>query len=119
MVRTHAASLSRDPVAMLRGLMKSAHSFKTNPVMAGKPMPLIFDVALGIETAESGARLSGFRRIWHAAGRATEPLTAIRWRIYALCVLLLPRSLFIRTVAAPMSERAFEWYRRIRMAFSR
>lgn len=119
MVRTHAASLSRDPRGMLRGLMKSAHSFATNPFMAGKQMPLIFEVALGIEAAESGERRAGFRRIWHAAVQATEPLTAIRWRSYALCVLLLPRFLFIRIAAAPMPELAFEWFRRVRSALSR
>jgi GT2 family glycosyltransferase len=118
MVRTHAASLSRDPRGMLQGLMKSAHSFETNPLMAGKTMPLIFDVALGIEAAGNGARNAGFRRIWNAAARATEPLSALRWRVYALCALLLPRSLFLWIAAAPMPELAFEWYRRTRKVFS-
>jgi glycosyltransferase involved in cell wall biosynthesis len=119
MVRTHPGSLSRDRFALLRGLIESAHSFEANPSMRGKPLPLIYDVVLGIEMAERGARLAGSRRMRRAAARASERLTAIRWRIYALFALFLPRRLFMRAVSMPVPERAFEWYRRVRRFLSR
>lgn len=119
MVRSHSGSLSRDRLGLLRGLIESAHSFEANPSMRGKPLPLIYEVALGIEMAERGSRLDGSRRIRRAAACASEQLTAIRWRIYAAFALFLPRRLFMRAVSMPVPERAFEWYRRLRRALSR
>jgi glycosyltransferase involved in cell wall biosynthesis len=114
-VRTHGTSTSRDAMRMLRGLMNAAATFSTSDLAARWPggLPLIYEVALGYGDVEAGSRLSGMRRIRAAAKRATEPLTAWRWRIYALAALLLPRGWFLRFVGQPIPETPFEWYRRV------
>lgn len=112
MVRTHAESLSRDTREMLRGLIASAREFEA--LHADTPKPLIFDYALGVDTVLRGARVAGVRAMWSAASRATETLTSIRWRIYALAMLTLPRAIALRFITMPIPERLFEWYRRLR-----
>jgi glycosyltransferase involved in cell wall biosynthesis len=118
-VRTHAGSMSRDPRVMLRGLVQIATAYTHDERFAGKPLPLIYEVALGIDDVEQGHRREGARRIRGAASRANEALTAMRWRVYAIAALLLPRGWFVRLAAQPMPERPFEWYRRLRALFSR
>jgi hypothetical protein len=82
-------------------------------------MPLIYSVALGIHEAENGQRRQGSRRIRDAAQLATEPLTAIRWRVYGLAAIVLPRSLFTWLVTMPIPEQALELYRRMRKLLRR
>jgi cellulose synthase/poly-beta-1,6-N-acetylglucosamine synthase-like glycosyltransferase len=118
-VRAHAASMSRDHVRMLRGLIAVAHAYeRSGPPLNGR-LPLIYEMALGVETAERGARIRGMRRILRAASNATESLTRLRWRLYAATALLLPRRMFVRFVATPIPERPFELYRKLRAAGSR
>lgn len=111
-IRAHGRSTSRDRQRMLSGLMAGAKAFPTP-----ERLPLIYEMALGIETVMRGARVDGSRRIAGAAKRATESLTGIRWRIYAIAALLLPRGAFARLVARPMPELPFELYRRLSTPF--
>jgi glycosyltransferase involved in cell wall biosynthesis len=119
-VRTHSTSTSRDSSRMLRGLVNAAIAFSTSDLGARWPggLPLIYEVALGFRDVEAGARRSGMRRIRSAAARATEPLTAWRWRIYSVAALVMPRTLFFRFVGQPIPEGPFEWYRRVQALFA-
>jgi len=118
-VRAHETSTSRDRERMLRGLMSVAHAFDASRAdWTRQRLPLIYEVALGIEMVEQRARLAGARRIWRAASAASERLTAIRWRIYAVAALVMPRRLFIRFAGTPVPERPFELYRRMRLSKS-
>jgi glycosyltransferase involved in cell wall biosynthesis len=118
-VRSHGASMSRDFVRMLRGLIAVAHAYERTVPPITPRLPLIYEMALGVETAERESRLRGARRIWRAAAAATEPLTAMRWRVYAVATLLLPRPLFLRFIATPIPERPYEFYRKLRRLFTK
>jgi glycosyltransferase involved in cell wall biosynthesis len=121
-VRAHEASMSRDPRRMLDGLVSIANAFAASPQRVqwhGDMLPLIYEVALGVDAVRHGARVRGMRRIWRAARAATERLTALRWRVYALAALVLPRGAFVSFVAAPIPERPFELYRRFRAMWTR
>ena len=121
-VRAHPTSTSRDTTRMLRGVMRAAASFSASELAARWPggrLPLIYEVVLGIADAESGRRRMGMNRILKAAAAATEPLTAWRWRVYAMAALLLPASLLLRLAAWPIPERPYAWYRRVRRLFKR
>ena len=116
-VRSHGASMSRDFVRMLRGLITVAHAYENAQITPR--LPLIYEMALGVEMAERQSRIGGARRIWRAAAAATEPLTAMRWRVYAVATLLLPRRLFLRFIATPIPEGPYEWYRKLSRLFRR
>jgi glycosyltransferase involved in cell wall biosynthesis len=116
-VRSHGASMSRDFVRMLRGLITVAHAYEKAPVTPR--LPLIYEMALGVETAERESRIRGARRIWRAAAAATEPLTAMRWRVYAVATMLLPRPLFVRVVATPIPEGPYALYRKLSGIFTK
>jgi GT2 family glycosyltransferase len=108
-IRAHDVSMSRDSRRMLDGLVSIANAFIASPQRRqwrGDTLPLIYEVALGIDAVRHGARLRGMRRIWRAARRATERLTALRGRLYAPA--------FVSFVAAPIPERPFELYRRLK-----
>lgn len=116
-VRSHGASMSRDFVRMLRGLITVAHAYEKTAPPITPQLPLIYEMALGVETAERESRIRGARRIWRAAAAATESLTAMRWRVYAAATLLLPRRLFLRVIARPIPEGPYEVYRKLRRIF--
>jgi glycosyltransferase involved in cell wall biosynthesis len=116
-VRSHGASMSRDFVRMLRGLITVAHAYERTVPPITPRLPLIYEMALGVETAERESRMRGARRIWRAAAAASESLTAMRWRVYAAATLLLPRQQFLRLIATPMPERPYELYRKLRRIF--
>lgn len=121
-VRSHGSSTSRDAERMIRGLIEIAKAFRNSAAAATlrqNRLPLIYEVALGIDCTEHSSRWRGFRRIWRAAGAATESLTALRWRVYALAGLLLTRPAFIRLVSYPMPELGLEMYRRARALLRR
>ena len=107
-IRAHGRSASRDALRMVSGLVAAAKAWP------GPRMPLIYDVALGADAVLRGDRRSGAARIAAAAARATEPLTAKRWRLYALAARVLPRNAFLRLFARPMPEWPLELYRRLR-----
>jgi glycosyltransferase involved in cell wall biosynthesis len=117
-IRVHHGSASRTYGKILRAIIAGALAFPGTVAAELGPlhdrMPLIYEVALGIHEVGKGARRQGARRILHAARLATEPLTALRWRAYALAALVLPRGAFWRVAAMPIPERAFEMYRRVR-----
>jgi glycosyltransferase involved in cell wall biosynthesis len=106
-IRAHGRSASGDTIRMVHGLIAAAKSWP------GTTMPLIYEVALGADAVLHGDRRGGSARIAAAAARATESLTAKRWRAYALAARVLPRGAFLRLFARPMPERPFELYRRI------
>ena len=118
-VRSHGASMSRDFVRMLRGLITVAHAYERTVPPITPRLPLIYEMALGVETAERESRMRGARRIWRAAAAASESLTAMRWRVYAAATLLLPRRLFLRVIARPIPEGPYEFYRKLRRIFKR
>jgi glycosyltransferase involved in cell wall biosynthesis len=107
-IRVHGASESRNTLGMVRGLIAAAKGWPHTR------LPLIYDVALGVDAVLHGDRRGGSARIAAAAARATEPLTAKRWRAYALAARLLPRGAFLRLFAWPMPEWPLELYRRLR-----
>ena len=107
-VRTHAASMSHDSERMMRGLIDAAKSF------SGARLPLVYEMALGVDAVEHGRRREGVRRIWRASRGATSELTRYRWAVYALAGLMLPRRLFTWVVTRPMPERGLELVRRLR-----
>lgn len=116
MARTHGASASDQRASVVRGLIACARAFPSRPAFRQwhrDMLPLIYEVALGIDDGERGARRGAFRRIWKAAGAATEPLTALRWRAYAIAALIIPGRGFFRFVTLPIPEEALEAYRRI------
>jgi glycosyltransferase involved in cell wall biosynthesis len=116
-VRTHAASSSRDTLKMVRGLIAASKAWPDSPAARqwpGGDSPLIYQVAGGYDLIDRGRRREGVRRIWRAAGYATEPLTGWRWRVYALAGAVLPRAWFLRFVSIPIPEAPFELYRRLR-----
>lgn len=107
-IRAHGRSTSRDRTGMMRGLIAAAKSWPHTR------LPLIYDVALGVDAVLNGDRRGGSARMAGAAARATEPLTAARWRVYALAARALPRGAFFRLVAWPMPEWPLEIHRRLR-----
>jgi glycosyltransferase involved in cell wall biosynthesis len=106
-IRAHDRSASRDTTRMVYGLIAAAKSWPH------ARRPLIYDVALGADAVLHGDRRAGSARI-AAAARATEPLTAKRWRAYALAARVLPRRAFLRFFAWPMPEWPLELVRRIK-----
>jgi glycosyltransferase involved in cell wall biosynthesis len=121
-VRAHGTSMSRDHDRMIDGLLAIARAFPASDAARLWPhrerLPLAYELAAGIDAVQRGAHVEGARRIWRTAGTATESLTAMRWRVYALAALL-PRSVFRRIVRTPISEAPFELYRRLRSFFRR
>lgn len=121
-VRSHDQSASRSLELLVRGLITLAKSFPQTPAFrewkTPRTLPLLYEVALGIDEVEQGHRLRGARRIASAASRATESPTALRWRTYMIAAWL-PRSLFMRVVTMRIPERPFEWYRRMRSVAKR
>lgn len=117
-VRVHDTSMSRDQRRMAKGLIAIATAFDASPLRR-EWCPLIYEVALAYDAVGRGSRLGAARRIWSAAGRATEALTGWRWRVYAAAALLLPRERFLRFVGTSIPETPFELYRRSRRAISR
>ena len=107
-IRIHEGSASRARGKIVRGTIVGALAFQD------PRLPLLYEVALGIHERERGQRRAGSRRILDAARRATEPLTALRWRVYGIAALLLPRFAFSRLVELPIPEQALELYRRMR-----
>ena len=107
-IRVHGRSASRAPGRMVHGLIAAAKEWP------GPTLPLIYDVALGADAVLNGDRRGGSARIAAAAARATEPLTAKRWRAYALAARVLPRKAFLKLFAWPMPEWPLELYRRWR-----
>ena len=121
-VRTHAISMSRDYIRMLRGLIGAAKSYASSPAARhwpGGEAPLIYQVAEGYDLIDRGQRWEGARRIGRAASQATEPLTAWRWRVYALAATILPRRIFLRFASTPVPEAPFEMFRRLRRLLRR
>jgi len=107
-IRAHERSASRDNLRMLHGLVAAAKSWP------GAALPLIYEVALGVDAVLRGERRAGSGRIAAAAARASEPLTAKRWRAYALAARVLPKRAFLRVVAWPLPEWPLELHRRLR-----
>ncbi|HEV8658844.1 MAG TPA: glycosyltransferase [Thermoanaerobaculia bacterium] len=101
-IRTHPQSASRSSERLIRDLIQAARTFK------GGPLPLIYEMAAGIDDVESGRRLRGVRRIVRAARGATSNLVRMRWLVYAAGGLLLPRRAFTWVVTRPMPERGLE-----------
>jgi glycosyltransferase involved in cell wall biosynthesis len=112
-VRAHGGSATRDAERMMNGLFSVARTFSCK----GR-IPLIYQMASGVEAALSGRRRDGFRAIWSASNAATESLTAWRWRVYAIGALFLPGALYRRLVTFPIPERALEIYRSLRRTSS-
>ncbi len=117
-IRIHPGSATRSRGKILRAIIAASLAFRdTVAAEFGAKhdrMPLVYEVALGIHETEKGARRQGARRILNAARLASEPLTALRWRVYGLAALLLPRGLFSWLVTMPSPEGALEIYRRVR-----
>jgi len=107
-IRAHGRSASRDAMRMVDGLIAAAKAWPH------AQLPLIYDVALGADAVLSGDRRGGAARIAAAASRATEPLTAKRWRAYAAAARVLPRRAFLYVFARPMPEWPLALYRRLR-----
>jgi len=118
-VRSHSESMSRDFVRMLRGLITVAHAYENTVPSITPRLPLIYEMALGVEMAERQSRIRGARRIWRAAAAASESLTAMRWHVYAAATLLLPRPLFLRVIARPIPEGPYAFYRKLSRIFRR
>ncbi|HYC59575.1 MAG TPA: glycosyltransferase [Thermoanaerobaculia bacterium] len=107
-IRIHTGSASRTRGKILRAMIAGALAFN------GPRRPLLYEVSLGIHERERGMRRAGSRRILNAARNATEPLTALRWRLYGIAALLLPRFAFSALVTLPIPEQLLELYRRMR-----
>lgn len=108
-VRTHEGSMSRSSTRMMRGLMDAAAAFR------GPRLPLVYVMAGGIgRVVDERRRLRGARQILGAARRATVAVSRLRWLVYGLAALLLPRRAFWWLVTRPMPERGLEMLRRLR-----
>lgn len=107
-IRIHEGSASRTRGKIVRAMIAGALAF------TGPRKPLLYEVHLGIHEREQGMRRASARRILAAARNATEPLTALRWRVYGIAALLLPRSAFSALVTMPIPEELLELYRRAR-----
>lgn len=122
-IRVHQGSASRTRGKILRATIAAALAFPgTEAAQLGARqdrMPLLYEVAVGIHETEKGARHRGAHRILNAAQLATEPPTALRWRVYGVAALLFPRRLFSWLVTMPIPERALELYRRVRKLLPR
>jgi hypothetical protein len=117
-IRVHPGSASRSRGKILEGIIVGALAFRDSAFRArhgrADRMPLLYEMGLGVHEAVSGRRRAGSRRIWHAAREASESLTALRWRLYAVAALLLPRAAFLWVATLPIPETALEVYRRLR-----
>jgi GT2 family glycosyltransferase len=114
-VRSHPAGATVDAQRILSGLIAVAARFpETQAYRTLHRLPRAYEMALGVEMAQSGQRWRGSRRIWRATRGATEMLTALRWRFYAVGALVLSRSLFRALVRFPIPESALEYYRLLR-----
>lgn len=121
-IRAHEGSASRARGKIPRGTIVGALAFRDTwaaEVASRGRMPLLYEVALGIHETENHARRKGGRRILNAARLATEPLTALRWRVYGLAAFLLPLRAFSWLVTMPIPEQALELYRRLRKLLPR
>jgi glycosyltransferase involved in cell wall biosynthesis len=107
-IRTHPHSASRSSERLVRDLIQAARTFK------GQPLPLIYQMAAGIDDVENGRRLRGARRILRAARSATSSLVRLRWLTYGTAAFFLPRRAFFWFVTRPMPERGLEMIRRLR-----
>jgi glycosyltransferase involved in cell wall biosynthesis len=108
-IRTHGASASRSTERMTRGLIEGARTFR------GPQMPRIYEMAAGIgAVVDEGRHLRGARQILRAARRATVTVSRVRWLVYGIAALLLPRRLFWWLVTRPMPERGLELLRKLR-----
>ena len=122
-IRVHPGSTSRNRGKIPRALIDAALAFRESPLRAqfrnGERLPLIYEVALGIDEAARGHARAGAARIRSASALASDAPAALRWRVYALAALLLPRGAFFRLATAPIPETALEMYRRIRRTLRR
>lgn len=116
-IRVHPASASQNNARMIRSVVDAAQTFRNTSASSmwpSKTLPLIYEMAAGIGDIELGRRLQGAGRIRTAAFNAPWSLTRVRWMVYALGALILPRRLFWWLVTRPMPERGFELWRRLR-----
>lgn len=108
-VRTHEGSMSRSSVAMMRGLIDAAATFE------GPRLPNVYTMAGGLgSVVDDRRRLRGARQILTAARRATVTVSRVRWFVYGVAALILPRRLFWWLVTRPMPERGLELLRKLR-----
>jgi cellulose synthase/poly-beta-1,6-N-acetylglucosamine synthase-like glycosyltransferase len=122
-IRVHPASTSRSRGKILRAIVAAALAFRESPLRVrfrgGERLPLVYELGVGVHEVSTGQRRQGARRIRNAAHEASDALTAMRWRVYALAALLLPHSVFRWLVTMPIPESALELYRRVRGMWSR
>lgn len=121
-IRTHESNASKARGAVLTGLIAAAHHFPQRPASRQwrRPaLPAIYEVALGVDARQRGARREAFTQIWKAAESGTEILTVLRWKAYAVAAFVLPRALFWWFVTLPIPEGALESYRTLRKAARR
>jgi len=109
LIRTHEGSASRSMENMVRDLIVAAHSFP-----AEMPLPRVYQMAAGVgEVVAEQRRVQGAKRIFRAARAADVGLWKIRWLLYAVAALLLPRKLFWWVATRPMPERGLELIRKL------
>ncbi|MEO6324470.1 MAG: glycosyltransferase family 2 protein [Thermoanaerobaculia bacterium] len=111
-IRTHPRSASRSADRMVRGLIEASRSF-SSPHWSGPGLPLVYEMAAGIDAVEQGGRGEGARRIAAAARGATSMLVRLRWSAYAAGAWVLPSTGFSWLVRQPMPEWGLEVFRKI------
>jgi glycosyltransferase involved in cell wall biosynthesis len=107
LIRVHEQSMSRSDERMVRGLIDGAKTFSSGP------LPLVYEMATGIDDVEHGRRFQGVGHIARAARKATSFLTRARWAAYALSAVVLPRRAFLWVATRPMPERGLELWRKL------
>jgi hypothetical protein len=95
---------------MTRGLIEGARTW------SGAAIPRIYAMAGGIGDVMDGHRIRGARRILRASRTASVAVSKVRWLVYGLAALVLPRRLYWWLVTRPMPERGLELLRRLRGA---
>jgi len=111
-IRTHDVSLSRSGERMMRAMIAGARTF-SSPHWSKPELPLLYEVAAGVDDVDQGRRRQGARRILRAARNATWPLMRLRWRAYGAAAYVLPRRLFRWFVTRPVPEWTLELVRKL------
>jgi glycosyltransferase involved in cell wall biosynthesis len=121
-IRIHSVSASQDNAKMMQSVVNAALTFRGAGGIenwSAPALPLVYEVAAGIDDVRGGRRGRAVRRIVRAALGASSTLTRLRWLVYGAGAALLPRGAFWWLVTRPMPEWGLELLRRVSGAVRR